>query len=100
MDTVERFRQAVREAVGKRPVAKVAVDAGLPRDAIRYVLKGRNPPLSRAAEIADALELDFAIGSSGQRSRPGTRRAVLNELDRTRSRVDAILQPDGPEGSD
>ena len=61
MDTVERFRQAVREAVGKRSVASAATDAGLPRDAIRYVLDGRDPKLSRAAEIAQALDIDFRL---------------------------------------
>ena len=62
MRAVERFQEAVRQAVGKRSVAGVASDAGLPRDAIRYVLEGRDPKLSRAAAIAEALDIDFRLG--------------------------------------
>ena len=62
MKAVERFSAAVRSAVGKRSVSGAATDAGLPRDAIRYVLDGRDPRLSRAAEIAEALNIDFRLG--------------------------------------
>lgn len=63
MAAVERFQCAVREAVGDRPLATVATDAGLPRDAIRRVLLGHDPRLSRASAIAEALDLVFVIGS-------------------------------------
>ena len=93
MGAVERFRAAVREAVGKRSVASAATDAGLPRDAIRYVLDGRDPRLSRSAEIAEALDIEFRLGRDGAAS-PSARRRILDEIDETRKRVDSILRSD------
>ena len=39
------------------------MDAGLPRDAIRNILEGHDPKLSRVEDVADALNLEFYIGS-------------------------------------
>ena len=41
---------------------RAAVDAGLPQNAIRSVLKGREPGSDRLAEICRALELEFYVG--------------------------------------
>ena len=62
MSILGRFREEVRKAVGGRPLAGTATAAGLPRDAIRSVLAGHDPRLSRAIELAEALDLDFYIG--------------------------------------
>ena len=52
----------MRNAVGDRPLAIVATTAGLPRDAIRSVLNGHDPRLSRAVELTDVLGLEFYVG--------------------------------------
>ena len=41
---------------------RAAVDAGLPQNAIRSVLRGREPGSERLAEICRALELEFYVG--------------------------------------
>lgn len=41
---------------------RAAVDAGLPQNAIRSVLQGREPGSERLAEICRALELEFYVG--------------------------------------
>ncbi len=41
---------------------RAAVDAGLPQNAIRSVLRGREPGSERLAEICQALELEFYVG--------------------------------------
>lgn len=38
------------------------MDAGLPRDAIRNILEGHDPKLSRVIEVASALGLEFYVG--------------------------------------
>ena len=43
-------------------MASVAKAAGLPRDAIRNILEGHDPKLSRVIEVAAALGLDFYVG--------------------------------------
>ena len=52
----ERLRQT-----DAKPIS-VALEAGLNRDAIRSVLRGRSPSVERAAEICDALGLEFYVG--------------------------------------
>ena len=42
---------------------QAAARAGLPPDAIRYVLDGRKPSLDRVKEICDALGLELYVGS-------------------------------------
>ena len=41
---------------------RAAIDAGLPENAIRYVLEGREPKAGRLAEICEALGLEFYVG--------------------------------------
>ncbi len=62
-----------------------ALKAGLNRDAIRSVLRGRTPSVDRAAEICDALGLEFYIGpprpapdSTDRRDSPSTSDAELS----------------------
>lgn len=51
--------------MGGRPLARAAVEAGLPRDAVRSVLKDEHDPsLSRAFELAAAFGLEIYIGPS------------------------------------
>ena len=52
----ERLRE-----LGKSPI-KLALENGLPRDAIRSVLRGHPPSVERAKKIAEALGLEFYIG--------------------------------------
>lgn len=47
--------------LGKSPT-KLALENGLPRDAIRSVLRGHPPSVERAEKIAEALGLEFYIG--------------------------------------
>ena len=83
-DTTERFRQAV-SAAATGSIAGLAVRAGLPRDAIRNVLSGHDPRLSRAADIACALGLSFHIG---------TPRPQLAESDETHNDRDGDVPGD------
>ena len=64
MDPAEfaKIVQARLEEIGQSPY-RAAVSHKLPRDAIRYVLSGRMPRLDRAAQICEALGLDFYVGS-------------------------------------
>ena len=59
---LDQFRREIEGALDGRSVAGEALRAGLPRDAIRRVLKGRDPSLTRAAEICEALGLELYIG--------------------------------------
>ena len=54
----------IREELDRRGTTpfRAAVDAGLPDNAIRYVLEGRQPKSERLAAICAALDLDFYIG--------------------------------------
>ena len=59
------FEKIVRERLaetGETPIG-AARRAGLPRDAIRSVLRGHPPNLLRAKKICDALGLDLNVGS-------------------------------------
>ena len=69
------FEKIVRERLaetGETPIG-AARRAGLPRDAIRSVLRGHPPNLLRAKEICDALGLDLNVGSPHESA---TRRQV------------------------
>ena len=59
---IEDFHAAVSTALTGRPAARTATDSGLPRDAIRSVLLGRDPHMSRADEICRALAITFTLG--------------------------------------
>ena len=58
------FAELLDEELDRRGVSPIrkALDAGLNRDAIRSVLRGRVPSVDRAAEICRALDLEFYIG--------------------------------------
>ena len=57
---------------------RAAVDAGLPQNAIRSVLRGREPGSERLAEICRALELEFYVGPPR-----GHRQETIQEADGT-----------------
>ncbi len=61
---MKSFADLLDEELKRRGVSPIrkALDAGLNRDAIRSVLRGRVPSVDRAAEICDALGLEFYIG--------------------------------------
>lgn len=66
----EDYRATIARALGGRSVAGSATAHGLPRDAIRRVLRGHDPRLSRADAICRALGITFTIGSP--RGYPGS----------------------------
>ena len=53
---------------------RAARDAGLPGNAIRHLLEGRDSRISRLAEICDALGLELYVGRP--RAHPGSASAV------------------------
>ena len=61
---MESFRAIVEKQLTRRGTSAIraALGAGLTRDAIRSVLRGRSPSVDRAAEICEALDLEFYIG--------------------------------------
>ena len=63
MTCLDRFQRELRKALQGRPVATVALAAGLPKDAVRSVLLGHDPSLTRASKLAEALDLKFSIGT-------------------------------------
>ena len=65
------YRAAVADALAGRSVAGSATAHGLPRDAIRRVLQGHDPRLSRAEDICRALGIAFTIGAPGIPSSDG-----------------------------
>ena len=60
MDIIEIIRREL-ERRGTNPF-RAAKEAGLPGNAIRYVLDGHEPKVGRLANICDALSLEFYIG--------------------------------------
>lgn len=80
MSVLEEFREALRTALADRSLAGTAVEAGLPRDAIRSVLVGHDPRLSRAVELAGALGLEFYIGPPRAGPDHGAIRKQLREV--------------------
>ncbi len=66
----------VRRAIRTRNTTafRAARDAGLPGNAIRHLLEGRDSRISRLAEICDALGLELYVGRP--RARPGGASAV------------------------
>ena len=61
---MESFRAIVEKQLARRGTSAIraALGAGLTRDAIRSVLRGRSPSVDRAAEICEALDLEFYVG--------------------------------------
>ena len=78
VETVEQFREAIRSVIGDRSLSGTAVGAGLPRDAIRNILVGHDPKLSRAIEVANALGLDLQLNPSRS---PDRDTASANDMD-------------------
>ncbi len=97
MSVLEEFREALRTALADRSLAGTAVEAGLPRDAIRSVLVGHDPRLSRAVELADALGLEFYVGPPRAGPDHGAIRKQLREvaveLERLRARAARAAGP-------
>ena len=62
MDIIEIIRREL-ERRGTNPF-RAAKEAGLPGNAIRYVLDGHEPKVGRLAAICDALGLEFYVGPS------------------------------------
>ena len=60
----EMFISVVSDALAARGETAItaARRAGLRRDAIRSIYRGRSPSIDRAADIAAALDLEFYIG--------------------------------------
>ena len=58
----EDYRATIARALAGRSVAGSATAHGLPRDAIRRVLRGHDPRLSRADAICRALGIRFTLG--------------------------------------
>ena len=73
----EDYRATIARAVGERSVAGSATAHGLPRDAIRRVLRGHDPRLSRADAICRALGINFTISSPRGYPGPAKTPAVL-----------------------
>ena len=86
---MESFRTIVEQQLTRRGTSAIraALGAGLTRDAIRSVLRGRSPSVDRAAEICDALDLEFYIGPprSGTGS-PESASQEVSSLDHIRDR--------------
>ena len=61
---MDSFRAIVEKELARRGSSAIreALAAGLGRDAIRSVLRGRTPSVNRAFEICEALDLEFYIG--------------------------------------
>ncbi len=59
------FEEIIRERLAETGETAIgaALRAGLPRDAIRSVLRGHPPNLLRATKICDALGLSLSVGS-------------------------------------
>ena len=86
---VRDFEKIVRERLaetGETPIG-AARRAGLPRDAIRSVLRGHPPNLLRAKKICDALGLDLNVGSPHESATRGqVHPSDVGRLTRTVSR--------------
>ena len=61
---VTEIVEAIRHELARRDSNphRAARDAGLPANAIRYLVEGREPKAGRLAEICDALGLEFYVG--------------------------------------
>ena len=68
------FRAVVKRQLASRGQSAIvaARAAGLNRDSIRSVLRGRSPSVDRAAEICDALGLEFYTGPPRRAADHGT----------------------------
>ena len=72
------FVTAIRERLAARKLSAraAASNAGLPARSVQGVLEGHVPSIDRAAEICEALDLEFRLGPVRSRDEPpGTARA-------------------------
>ena len=60
----EIYRAAVTQALTGRTAARTALAHGLPKEAIRSVLNGHDPRLSRADDVCRALGITFLLGGA------------------------------------
>ena len=60
----EKYRAAVRRALTGRTASRAARAYGLPKEAIRSVLNGHDPKLSRADDVCRALGITFLLGGA------------------------------------
>ena len=58
----EAYRAAVERALSGRTASRAALAYGLPKEAIRSVLHGHDPKLSRADDVCRALGFTFLLG--------------------------------------
>ena len=65
------FREAVRQALIGRAASRAAIAYGLPKEAIRSVLAGHDPKLSRADDVCRALGIQFLLGGPLDEDDPG-----------------------------
>ena len=73
------FAKIIERELAKRHLSPItgALRAGMNRDAIRSVMRGRIPSVDRVAEICDALGLEFYIGPPrGDEGATAERKAV------------------------
>ena len=77
---MKSFRTIVEQQLTQRGTSAIraALGAGMTRDAIRSVLRGRSPSVERAAEICAALDLEFYIGP--RRSGTGSVESASQEM--------------------
>ena len=60
----EEIILVIREELKRRKTTafRAAIDAGLPENAIRYILEGREPKARRLIQVCNALGLEFYVG--------------------------------------
>ena len=58
----EEYRTAVKRALTGRTASRTALAHGLPKEAVRSVLNGHDPRLSRADDVCRALGITFLLG--------------------------------------
>lgn len=99
-ESLLRARLAELEA---RPIG-AALRAGLPRDAIRSVLRGHPPTLPRAAAICEALGLELTIGERPPPGSAGAASGLMREAAAALARLAGAAESaadrlSGPEGA-
>ena len=95
-----KFRATVKARAKGVPLAGAALKAGLPKDAIRSVIKGHEPLLSRAEEVAHAL--GFGLEITPRPRPPATSAVQLKKIEAAarelnRALRDAGADPDPPQ---
>ena len=71
------FRERVGRAIRGTSLAGTATAAGLPRNAVRDVIRGHEPRLSRVAAVAQALGFALELSPKEPRSDPSTGEVTL-----------------------